>query len=185
MVAIQTRGRRPIPAGLKAPNAQQREERRRRKMIAEQTAVKSVVLAQPHRAWYHNPEEPMLESALGRLCARYRLNKVLFDAALEFMVLSYRVLRGSGCPVPFTLGGGGGGTGEGPSKATRDRWERDLFGLESELRRVARQDRALVAVRHLVMENEDLPVHQEAIAINGLMALARAMDKDVGGHPFL
>lgn len=182
MVAIQTRGRRPIPAGLKKLNFAQRAEIERQKNMAEMR----LVMSQPHRRGFEKatPDvQRMLESPLGRFVLRYRLKSALFEAGKEYSLKLRRLWAAKGVPTDVSLGGGGG-TGSGPSDATVRRWEREIEAIENELRRSLPQSRAYVAVRHLAIDEQELPVTAHEMAITGLMALAKAMEKDVGGHPF-
>jgi hypothetical protein len=176
---------RPRKSGARQPNGQLRrptlaqlQENEYQRRMSE-TAV---VAAQPHRAWAKDPRDPKLATALGRFCVFYAVRSELYEAGVEWANTYRRLLAAKGCPDPLhqsTLGRGG----DGPSDATVDAWERDVERVENALRPYG--SGALVGVRHLCMDNADLPAEAAADAIVGLRVLAVTLGRlPKGAHPF-
>jgi hypothetical protein len=75
------------------------------------------------------------------------------------------------------------GGGLGPSDATVAAWWREIEGIEDALRVYGR---AYVNVRHLCLDEEDLPIEAAADTIAGLRALAVQIGRlPERAHPFV
>lgn len=146
-------------------------------------AETAAVAAQPHRAWAPDPHDPRLATALGRFCIRHKLRSELFDAGKEWAETYRRLLAALGAPDPqhsSSLGSGG----EGPSKATIDGWERKIESVEIGLRQYGQS--AYLGVRHLCMDDAEIPPHEVADTIVGLRVLAVHFGRlPKGAHPFV
>jgi hypothetical protein len=145
-------------------------------------AETSQVASQPHRRWARDPLDPRLATALGRFVIRHGLRSELFDAAGEWIATYRRWLAAKGVPDQLhaqTLGGG-----LGPSKATVDAWWRDIERVEARLREYGQG--ALLGVRHLCLDDCDLPLEAVADTIVGLRVVAVEMGRlPKGAHPFV
>jgi hypothetical protein len=145
-------------------------------------AETAVVAAHPHRAWAPDPLDPRLATALGRFCIRYKVRSELYDAASEWASIyrSWRAAKG----VPDPLHTGGMGTGAGPSPATVAGWWREIERVEKALRPYGQG--AFVGVRHLCLDDSDVPDEAAADVIAGLRVVAVEMGRITkGAHPFV
>lgn len=139
------------------------------------------VCAQPHRAWAPDPLDPRLGSALGRFTIRQRLRSELYDAGDQYAALFARWAAAKGIPHPTRRHMVGGGLG--PSDATVAAWWREIEAIEGALRLYGL---AYVNVRHLCLEDEDLPPEATADAITGLRAVAVVVGRlPERAHPFV
>jgi hypothetical protein len=130
-------------------------------------AETSQVASQPHRRWARDPLDPRLATALGRFVIRHGLRSELFDAGDHYADLFARWAAAKGIPHPRRRHMVGGGVG--PSDATVDAWWREIEGIENALRRYGK---AYVNVRHLCLDDEDLPPEAAADTITGLRVVA-------------
>tara|TARA_R110000868_G_scaffold343178_1_gene604250 strand:+ start:81 stop:644 length:564 start_codon:yes stop_codon:yes gene_type:complete len=139
------------------------------------------VKAQPHRAWAPDPDDPRLSCALGRFVIFYGLRSELFDAGDHYGLVFARWAAAKGIPHPTRHDMIGGGLG--PSDATVAAWWREIEGIEDALRRYGL---AYIHVRHLCLEDEDLPAEAAADAITGLRAVAVEIGRlPEMAHPFV
>ena len=146
-------------------------------------AETAVVAAQPHRAWAPDPSSPWLASALGRFCIRYKVRSELYDAASEWTAI-YRRWRAAST-IPDPLHSSSLGSGLGPSEGTIAAWWRDIERVERALLEGYGQV-VLLAVRHLCLDDEDLPHEAAAEALIGLRVVAVQMGRlPEGAHPFV
>lgn len=175
---------RPRKAGAREPNGQLQRSTLAQIIAADREQTErerqnatAVVMAQPHR---RGNDHPWCATALGRFCLAHRLKKDLHDAGEKFADLVRRWRAAWGVPVPISLGIGG--SGQGPLMRTAAGWEEQIASVENALRRVSTAH--LIAIRHLVLDDADVPAQHSSVAIEALMVLARSMDIDPGKHPF-
>jgi hypothetical protein len=160
------------------PSLAQIKEAERKQRLAE-TAV---VMAQPHRAWARDPGDPRLASALGRLVIRHRLRSELFDAGSEWTGIYRRWRAASAIPDPLHSQSLGGGLG--PSDRLVASWWADIVRVENALRQYGQG--AYLGVRHVLLDDADLPDEAIADAIVGLRVVAVEMGRlPKGAHPFV
>jgi hypothetical protein len=139
------------------------------------------VVAQPHRSWAPDPNDPRLESALGRFIIRHKLRSELFDAGDHYADVYARWCAAKGIPHPRRRHMVGGG--HGPSDATVNAWWREIEGIEAALRRYGK---AYIHVRHLCLDDEDLSPEATADAIVGLRVVAVEIGRlPERAHPFV
>lgn len=140
------------------------------------------VASQPHRRDFADPISPRLECALGRFCERQRLRSELFDAGREYADLLRRWRVAKGCPDPVHTGGMG--SGQGPSDAVVASWWKQIERIEAGLRRESFLP--FLAVRHLAIDDRDIPATATAHAVEGLCIVAQELGRlPVGAHPFV
>lgn len=175
---------RPRKEGPREPNGQLQRPTLARILEAEREVVENdrqnamgVVLAQPHR---RGNDHPWCATALGRFCLANRLKRELHHAGEEFADVMRRWRAAKGVPASVSLGFGRGG--DGPSSRTVAAWWEQIRAAEDSLR--DRSKRHLAAVRHLVIDDADLPAEFALTAIEGLVILARSLGVDIGKHPF-
>lgn len=145
-------------------------------------AETSVVMAQPHRAWARDPGDPRLASALGRFVVRHGLRSELFDAGSEWTA-TYRRWRAAST-IPDPLHSQSIGTGLGPSEAIIASWWRDIERVEAAL--LCYGQDAYHGVRHLLLDDFDLPDGATADTITGLRVVAVELGRlPKGAHPFV
>lgn len=97
---------------------------------AEARKVKAVVLAQPHRRGSYNPEDPALESALGRFVLRYGLARECIDAGNLYARTYGQWLSMVRAPKADHIGG----TGNPPDDETVDKWDACLKAWRKAMR---------------------------------------------------
>lgn len=177
---------RPRKQGVRQPNGQLKRATLAQIVEADhksRMAQTALVASQPHRAWAPDPLDPRLATALGRFCIRYKVRSELHDAGEEWASTFRRLMAAKGVPDPLhtsTLGTGGGG----PSAATVEGWERDVERIEKALRPYGQG--AWLGVRHLCLDNADLPDEAAADTIVGLRVLAITLGRlPAGAHPFV
>lgn len=176
---------RPRKAGARQPNGQLRRPTLAQLMEADhrqRMAETAVVAAQPHRAWAPDPHDPRLATALGRFCIRYRVRSELYDAGIEWTE-TYRRWRAASA-IPDPLHSGALGNGQGAADATVLAWERCIERVEEALKPYGQG--AWLGVRHLCLDDDDLPPDAAPDAIVGLRVLAVTLGRlPAGAHPFV
>jgi hypothetical protein len=133
--------------------------------------VRDVVLAQPHR---RGSNDPFCESPLGQFVLRHRLDRLCYDAALDFARLTRRVFASKGVPQPHRDGHRTPDNGLGLSAEAARHLQRELEQLEKRLRSISRD--GFRGTRQLaIFEREALPEQaQEAMRVLLELAASRA-----------
>lgn len=145
-------------------------------------AETAVVAYQPHRRGAPDPLDHRLASALGRFVIRHGLRSELFDAAEAWSAIyrAWRAAKG----VPDPLHGSTLGAGDGPSDELVDTWWREIVRVERALK--VHGLTAWLGVRHLCLDNSDVPDDAVADVIVGLRVVAVEMGMlPNGAHPFV
>jgi hypothetical protein len=171
-------GERYPSGGLRRPTLEQLKEAERRQRLGEI----AYVMAQPHRVWAGKQAgNPWLENALGRFIIGRKLREELYHAGDHYALTFARWAAAKGIPHPKRRHMVGGGVG--PSDATVAAWWREIEGMEGALRRYGR---AYINIRHLCLDDEDLPDEAAADTLAGLRALAVHLGRlPERAHPFV
>lgn len=176
---------RPRKTGARQPNGQLRRPTLAQLVEADRQqrmAETSVVMMQPHRRWAKEPDHPWLAYSLGRFCLRHGLRSELHDAAKEWQDTYRRWRAAKGIPDPNhvqTIG-----SGQGPSDATVEVWWRDIERVEDALREYGQGP--LLAMKHLILDEQDLPEDAAADSIVGLRIIAVKLGRlPEKAHPFV
>jgi hypothetical protein len=178
-------GKRTRKPGLRQPNGKlRRPTLEQLKHVQEMRDRENQLFVgdQPHRRDLPDPLHHWGATALGRFCLRHRLRSELFHAGEKYEETWRRFITAKG--VPDHKHHGGMGSGLGPSDETVNRWEAQIEGAEEALRRA--QGRVYIAMRHLCLDDADLPATDHSDAIVGLRILAeRLVGLPVSAHPFV
>lgn len=179
-------------AGTREPNG--RVQRPTVDRLNEMTAAsrrkeQQTVLDQPHRQGIrdkHGDEwagHAWAESPLGRFCIRHKLRHEYYDAGLAYASIVSCWRGAKGVPHSATKGDGGS-CAEGPDEDAVARWQKQMIGIETVMRREGIN--CFLAVRTLVLDVGDIGLDQDRAALAGLFAVAvelgtlRAGDRPMG-----
>jgi hypothetical protein len=124
--------------------------------------IRDVVFAQPHRRGAVDPRDPFLESLLGQFILRHKLDRLTYDAALAYAILTRRVFAVRGIPQPHR-DGHRVLDGLGVSSEAARQLQEALRLLERRLRKVS-GDGFRAARQLAVFEKEALPEQAEEAA---------------------
>ncbi|GLS17886.1 hypothetical protein GCM10007874_09020 [Labrys miyagiensis] len=142
-------------------------------------AMEAVVLAQPHR---RGSTDRRCASVFGRFCLRLKLRQELTEAGEEYAATVKRWRAAKGVPTPFH--NEASGSGRGAADATVAIWQRQMLAMERAMMEAGLK--ALLAVKQLTLDGNELGMDQDGPAVEGLMALAvhlGVMRK--GAHPWM
>jgi hypothetical protein len=139
----------------------------------------SVVLAQPHR---RGNADPRCASVFGRFCLRLKLRSELGDAGEEYAATVKRWRAAKGIPTPFH--NEASGSGRGAADLTVATWQRQMLAMERAMMDAGLK--ALLAVKQLTLDGNELAMDQDAAGVEGLMALAVHLGlMPRGTHPWV
>ncbi|CAM5776367.1 hypothetical protein LMIY3S_05492 [Labrys miyagiensis] len=138
----------------------------------------AVVLAQPHR---RGSLDRRCASVLGRFCLRLRLRQELTDAGEEYAATVKRWRAAKGIPTPFH--NEAAGSGRGAADTTVTAWQRQMLAMERAMMTAGLK--ALLAVKQLTLDSNELAMDQDAAGVEGLVALAVHLGlMPAGAHPW-
>jgi hypothetical protein len=127
----------------------------------------AVVLAQPHRK---GDRDPLRESSLGQFVLRHRLDRLCYDAALDFARLTRRVFASKGVPQPHRDGHRTPDNWLGLSAEAARHLQHELEQLEKRLRSVSRD--GFSATRQLAVFEREASPDQAEETVRVLLELA-------------
>lgn len=138
---------------------------------------KLYVLRQPHR---RGELDQRIESPLGRLTLRHKLDRAYFDAGQEYagMVRCFYAAKmpsGAMAGIPQLPGDDRTGSGDGVSQGKAIWLEKELRRLETPLKSLSR--RGFSALRMLAVHEREVSGAVESQAIIVLMELGRLLRK--------
>lgn len=137
----------------------------------------AVVLAQPHRL---GSTDQLCASAVGRFILYHRLAREIYDAANDYLELVVRWRVAKGIPVRIRMHAG---TGDGASSETVAGWTQQIARIELGIGQITKS--GCVAMRRLILDDEDIIGQYEHETITALYQLAREYGRIDRSHPFL
>jgi hypothetical protein len=164
--------------GRKRAVVQREKNGRASRALKPREAIEAVVLAQPHR---RGNADPRCASVFGRFCLRLKLRAELNDAGEEYAATVKRWRAAKGIPTPFH--NEATGSGRGAADPTVAAWQRQMLAMERAMMDAGLK--ALLAVKQLTLDGNELAMDQDAAGVEGLMALAVHLGLTrKGAHPW-
>lgn len=144
--------------GQRQPNGQPK------RIVATKEPTMQTVLNQPHR---RGNSDQRCASVLGRFCLRAGLRMELYDAGEEYAAVVRRWRSAKGVPAGYA---NHSGRGSDPSDEAVANWKSRMIEMERAMNSEGFQ--ALMTVRQLTLDGNDIGMEREGQAVYGLMALA-------------